>query len=88
MRGEVKSRRIQLKNRPITETQGLKGDVERAGKRHRNWEKESRQKQKLPFHILLSPRLGPSIEHQSPVKSGGSAEPLFLIPFFFFFFPS
>ena len=58
MRGEVKSRRIRLKNRPITETQGLKRDVQRAGKRHRNWEeeKESRQKQKLPFHILLSPQ--------------------------------
>ena len=55
MRGEVKSRRIRLKNRPITETQGLKRDVQRTGKRHRNWEeeKESRQKQKLP---LLSPQ--------------------------------
>ena len=61
---------------------------ERAGKRDwdREEDKEGRAKgEATPPHLPFSPRLCPSREHESHVKSGGCAEPLFLILFCFFF---
>ena len=61
MRGEAKSRKIRLTNRPLTETRGLKKDVGRAGESQEPGAGEGRQTKAeaaLP-HLAFSPRLVP-----------------------------